>query len=256
MTVLTHTLDRTVLIRAPRDMVFRYFTDSTRWAAWWGAGSSIDAQPGGLMRIRYPDGTEAVGEVEEVVRPERIVFTYGYASGKTIPPGGSRVTVRLDPHPDGTRVALTHDFSEAAARDHHVQGWRYQLSMFSNVVVDELLAGAADAVDAWFEAWTTASPEVREKALATIVSPAITFRDRFSAIDGVAELHAHIDGALRFMPRVRLRRHGAIRHCQGMVLADWTATGLGPNGEGLANGTNLFVFDAGAKMTSVVGFWN
>ena len=25
----------------------RYFTDNTRWAAWWGPGSTIDPRPGG-----------------------------------------------------------------------------------------------------------------------------------------------------------------------------------------------------------------
>ena len=104
MTALTHTLDRTILIRASPEIVFRYFTDSARWAAWWGAGSFIEARPGGEMRIRYPDGSEAVGTVLEVAPVERIVFTYGYATGQMIPPGGSRVTIRLDPDTDGTAM--------------------------------------------------------------------------------------------------------------------------------------------------------
>ena len=36
-----------VRIEADRETVFRYFTDSGRWAAWWGAGSTIDPRPGG-----------------------------------------------------------------------------------------------------------------------------------------------------------------------------------------------------------------
>jgi uncharacterized protein YndB with AHSA1/START domain len=256
MTVLAHSLDRAVVIRAKPDVVFRYFTDSARWAAWWGAGSSIDARPGGEMRIRYPDGTEAVGEVLEVSRPRRIVFSYGYVSGQMIPPGGSRVTIDVEPHADGTRVALTHEFAEAAIRDQHVQGWRYQLSLFSNVVVDELLAGAADAVDAWFSAWATTDERERQARLEQIAARAVTFRDRYSAIEGIVELHAHIGGALRFMPGVRLQRTGAVRHCQGAVLADWTASGLGADGQTRATGTNLFVFDPDARITSVIGFWN
>ena len=74
---LTHTLDRTVLIRADRDLVFRFFTDNARWAAWWGAGSSIDARRGGRVFIRYPGGVEVSGEVVEIAEPERLVFTYG-----------------------------------------------------------------------------------------------------------------------------------------------------------------------------------
>ena len=65
-TTLTHTLDRTVLIHADRDLVFRFFTDSARWAAWWGAGSSIEPRCGGRVFIRYPGGVEVSGEVVEI----------------------------------------------------------------------------------------------------------------------------------------------------------------------------------------------
>jgi uncharacterized protein YndB with AHSA1/START domain len=35
------------------------------------------------VRIRYPDGTEVAGAVEEIVAPDRLVFTYGYVAGST-----------------------------------------------------------------------------------------------------------------------------------------------------------------------------
>ena len=58
-------LERVVEISARRDTVFRYFTDSERCAAWWGSGSTIDARPGGSVRIRYPDvGPE---EIERII---------------------------------------------------------------------------------------------------------------------------------------------------------------------------------------------
>jgi uncharacterized protein YndB with AHSA1/START domain len=97
---LPHALDRTVLIEAEPETVFRFFTDSARWAMWWGAGSTIDARPGGQLRIRYPGGVEATGEVIEVDAPRRLVFTYGYVSGKPIPPGASLVTIRLSTERD------------------------------------------------------------------------------------------------------------------------------------------------------------
>jgi len=90
VTTLTQQLDRTIVIGAPPAAVFRYFTDSSRWAAWWGEGSTIDARPGGRVLVRYPGGVEAAGEVVEVSAPSRIVFSYGYVSGKPIPPGSSR----------------------------------------------------------------------------------------------------------------------------------------------------------------------
>src|SRR5690349_8664022 len=134
MTVLAHSLERTVLIRATRETVFRFFTDSARWAMWWGAGSTIDPQPGGAVLIRLPGGLEVVGEVLEIIVPERVSFSYGFASGVPMAPGGSRVTIELEVQGDGTRVVLTHDFADPAVRDSFVQGWRYQLSLFSNVV--------------------------------------------------------------------------------------------------------------------------
>jgi uncharacterized protein YndB with AHSA1/START domain len=254
MTVLAHTLERTIVIRAKPDLVFRFFTDPVRWAGWWGAGSSIEPTPGGRVHIRYPDGTEVAGEVVEVAAPERIVFTYGYVSGKLIPPGGSRVTIRLDPDEQGTRLLLRHEFADAGVRDHHVQGWRYQLSLFSNIVANEANAGAGASVDAWFAAWTIADDAEREGALNRIAARTVTFRDRFSSLDGLADLLPHIAAAIRFMPGMRLQRTGAIRHCQGTVLADWTA--IGGDGQQRGRGTNVFVFGFDGRINSVVGFWN
>jgi uncharacterized protein YndB with AHSA1/START domain len=106
MQELPYRLDRTVVIKAAPETVFRFFTDSARWASWWGAGSTIDATPGGKMYIRHPNGVESLGEVLEVLPPERIAFTYGFASGKPIPPGSSRVTISLQRDQAGTRLHL------------------------------------------------------------------------------------------------------------------------------------------------------
>src|SRR5581483_841885 len=121
---LPHRLDRTVNIQAAPETVFRYFQESPSWARWWGPGSTIDPRPGGKVYIRHPNGVETVGEVVEVEAPKRIVFTYGYASGSPIPPGGSLVTITLEPVEQGVVLRLEHRFAEAVARDLHVQGWR------------------------------------------------------------------------------------------------------------------------------------
>src|SRR4051812_36174321 len=166
-------LERRVLIRAPQDLVFHYFTDSTRWAAWWGAGSTIDARPGGKVSILYPGGTRASGEVLEIAAPNRIVFTYGYDSGAPIAAGSSRVTISLAAKGDETQLDLKHDFADAAIRDEHAQGWRYQLSMFANVVGNDLHANATQSIDAWFSAWADASAESRANAFARIATPEV-----------------------------------------------------------------------------------
>lgn len=253
MTSLPHRLERTIAIDAPRETVFRFFTGTPRWAAWWGAGSTIDARPGGPLLILHPGGVEVRGEVVEIVPPERIVFTYGYASGSPIPAGGSRVTIHLATEGRGTRLRLVHEFAEEAARDHHVQGWRYQLSLFANVVLDELHAGAGDKVDGWFAAWSEPDEAVRARNLAAIAAPDVRLRDRFSLVTGMADLLPHLVATHRFMPGFRLRREGGVRHCQGTVLADWVA--VGADGQERGRGTNVFTLDADGRIESVTGFW-
>jgi len=252
MMTLAHQVNRTVVIQATPAIVFAFLTETPRWAAWWGAGSEIDARPGGRMKIRYPDGTEVTGEVTEVRAPKRIAFTYGYASGKMIPPGGSRVTIDLEPIGAATRLKLTHEVAEEIARDLHVQGWRYQLSLFANVVADAVNAGAASVVDAWFDAWADPDAASRERTLSRIAVDDLRFRDRYSNTDGVGDLVAHITGAQRFMPGIRMQRQGDVRHCQGTVLADFVARSS--DGHDRARGTNVFVFGADGRIEWVTGF--
>jgi uncharacterized protein YndB with AHSA1/START domain len=251
---LPHVLDRTILIEAPQDVVFRYFTDDVRWATWWGAGSTIDARPGGRVYIRYPGGVEVTGEVLETAPPDRLVFTYGFVSGKPIPAGSSRVTIQLEPVAAGTRLRLEHAFAEAAPRDEHVQGWRYQLSVFANVVADDLHRDADRAVDAWFALWGEPDESARRQSLARIAASGVRMRDRYSCVEGVEELTAHIGAAQRHMPGIRPEKQGTVRHCQGTVLAEWKV--VGPDGQAKASGTNVFVLDPGGRIVSVTGFWS
>lgn len=76
--VLTRTFD------APRELVFKAWTDAKQVEQWWGPHGftnprcQVDARPGGTMEIdmRAPNGTvypmKAV--FEEVTEPERLVF--------------------------------------------------------------------------------------------------------------------------------------------------------------------------------------
>jgi len=253
MTVLAHQLDRIVTIGAPPASVFRYFTDSERWAAWWGAGSTIDPRPGGRVYIRYPNAVEVVGEVIEVDAPSRIVFTYGFVSGKPVAPGESRVTIRLVPVARGTKLHLVHAFSDTQARDEHVQGWRYQLSVFANVVADAIHGDTGALVDRWFGIWSESDETARTRTLEEIASPAVQMRDRFSSVEGVDEVMRHIGAAQRFMPRMRLQREGPAQHCQGTVVADWTA--VGHDGQPRGRGTNVFILSPEGRIDSVTGIW-
>lgn len=75
---------------APRELVFKAFTDPELIAQWWGpnefdvAACEVDPRPGGVFNIdmRAPDGAvfEGKGAFREVIAPERLVFvTQGFA---------------------------------------------------------------------------------------------------------------------------------------------------------------------------------
>lgn len=249
---LPYTLDRIVTIHATPDTVFRFFTDSARWASWWGAGSTIDARPGGALYIRHPGGVESAGQVVEIDPPRRLLFTYGFVSGTPFPAGASRVVIELEPIRAGTRLVLRHELPDAAARDEHVQGWRFQLSLFANVVSAEVNVNAARAVDLWFDAWAELDAVARRAILREIAVDDIRMQDRYSNLDGIDDLLPHIAAAQRFMPGLRMRRRGDVRHCQGMALVDWTVTSL--DGQERGAGTNVFVFGPSGRIEWVTGF--
>jgi uncharacterized protein YndB with AHSA1/START domain len=253
MTGLDHVVERTVTIAARRATVFRYFTDSERFAAWWGAGSTIDPRPGGAVRIRYPNGVEAGGEVVEIASPERIVFTFGYESGQPVPTGGSRVTMTFEETAAGTLVRLRHELPTAAARDAHVQGWRYQLAVFANVAALDAHAGAAALADRFFAVWAERDEARRRAGLAAIATEDLAFRDAHSCTAGLDDLVAHVGASQRFLPGLVLARQGEARQCQGTVLVGWAAKG--PDGAVKARGTNVFELAPDGRIARVTGFW-
>lgn len=77
-------LNLTRVLNAPRELVFKVWTDPKHVAQWWGPHGftnpvcEVDARPGGQMRIhmRAPDGAiyPMTAIFNEVVAPERIVF--------------------------------------------------------------------------------------------------------------------------------------------------------------------------------------
>ena len=217
---MPHRLDRSILINASRETVFGYFTDSTRWARWWGQGSTIDARAGGAVQIVHPGGVQVAGEILEIDPPTRLVFTYGYVSGTPMPVGASVVTIQLEDDQQGTRLDLSHVFADEKLRDEMVQGWRFQLSLFGNLVANDVHAGASTAVDGWFAAWSEPDTAKREALLDRLATEEVRVPRSFqpdrrlvrsaSTPGGRAQVHA------RHAPRARgrhppLPRHGAGR---------------------------------------------
>ena len=249
---LDHSLERVVIIRARRETVFRYFTDSARFAAWWGPGSSVDPRPGGAVRIRYPNAVEASGDVVELKPPERFVFTYGYADpSKGVPPGGSRVTITLEAVAEGTRLKLVHDLADAKSRDAHQLGWPYQLAVFATVVSSEEHAGLADRADAWFRGWAEQDADKRRALLAEAAAPSVEFRDPYGCVSGLGDLERHIVQVQTFMPGLTVHREGDPRQCQGTALVDWVVRSQ--DGVERGRGTNVVDLAPDGRFARVTG---
>lgn len=249
-----HRLNRSVLIRARRATVFRYFTDPERFAAWWGEGSTIEGRPGGEVRIVYPGGSTASGNVVELAVEERIVFTFGYDDpSKPIAPGGSTVTVRLEDHPLGTLLHLEHAVADEATRDMHVPGWRYQLAVFANVAAAEEHAGLDERLDRWFALWANPDADERAAELARLATEDVTFKDAFACVEGRDELNAHVSAAQAHGGGAVLERAGPCRQCQGTALVDWQARG--PDGAVQLRGSNVIELAADGRVRSVCGLW-
>jgi uncharacterized protein YndB with AHSA1/START domain len=249
MTGPTETLDRRITICARRETVFAYFTDSNRFAKWWGEGSRIEPRPGGAVLIHYPNGITAKGEVVAIDPPERIVFTYIYGGDAE-----SLVTITLDETKEGTVVNLRHAFSSAKIRDTFVQGWRYQLALFSKAVADEAQGEVALRVDAFLRAWGEPDGKARRDLMEACATPGIVFRDAYSATDGIDDMLANLDAIQLFMPGITLVRSGDVRHSHGTAIARWTAKK--ENGDPAGTGTNVFDLSPEGRIARAVGFWD
>jgi uncharacterized protein YndB with AHSA1/START domain len=245
---------RSLVICARRETVFRFFTDSERFALWWGAGSRIEPRPGGELHIRYPEGTTASGQVQELVPGERVVFSYGYdAPGKPIPPGGSTVEVTFADAPGGTRVTLRHTVADEAIARAHDAGWRFQLALFSRVASALEHAGAEATLDAWFAAWAEADPARRRAALDACVTAEVAYRDDFANLEGRVELDSHIAATHVHMAGVKLVRAGKPAVSQGAALVRWQVQK--PDGTSAGTGASFVDFAPDGRIARVAGFW-
>jgi uncharacterized protein YndB with AHSA1/START domain len=84
--VLTRVFD------APRDLVFKAWTEAERLAQWWGTkgcdwvSGKMDLRPGGIFHycMRWPNGHEMWGKFiyREVVPPERLVFVVSFSDAQ------------------------------------------------------------------------------------------------------------------------------------------------------------------------------
>jgi len=101
---------------APRDLVFKMWTDPTHMAQWWGPHCftnpicNLDARPGGaiLIHMRGPDGViyPMSGVFREIIAPERLAFTAVAQDQAGNPLLESETTVVFEEHGGKTKVTV------------------------------------------------------------------------------------------------------------------------------------------------------
>jgi activator of Hsp90 ATPase-like protein len=193
-------------------------------------------------------GHTAKGRIVEIEPPRRIVFTY--LSGGV----DSLVTVHLEETEAGTRLDLRHAFSSAKIRDQYVQGWRFQLNLLSKAVADDSQADVTRHIETFFKAWSEKDPGIRRALLESRATPAISFRDAYSATDGIDDLVANLAAVQAFLPGVTLSRAGDVRLSHGTALVGWNARR--ENGESAGGGVNVFELAPDGRIARVSGFWD
>jgi uncharacterized protein YndB with AHSA1/START domain len=109
---------------APRDLVFEVHSSCEHMSNWWGprtygvTSCEIDFRPGGTWRIAQqgPDGDEITffGEYLEIIRPERIVWTFGF-EGMPGEPGPE--TYVFEEHDGKTTLTSSAVFASKEERD-------------------------------------------------------------------------------------------------------------------------------------------
>ena len=115
-------IERTV--NAPRELVWRAWTEADQIAAWWGPNGftttihEMDVAVGGVWRFMMhgPDGTDYPNKVvyREIVKPERLV--YDHTDDRDPPSQQFQTTVTFAAQGRKTMVTLRALFANAEAR--------------------------------------------------------------------------------------------------------------------------------------------
>ncbi len=114
-------------IAAPPHVVYAYLTQSDKWARWQGVAAAIEAVPGGAFSMTMANGTEAHGQVIDLVPNRRLVLTWGWVDHPGLPPGTSTVEINLEPDGDATMLRLAHHGLPPTEVDIHLAGWNRYL---------------------------------------------------------------------------------------------------------------------------------
>lgn len=134
------------LLNAPRELVFKTFTDIKHLSQWWGprgfttTTQSHDVRVGGAWRyvMHGPDGVDYVNTITylEIVRPERIVYDHG---GEGEHPKDFRSVITFEEQSGKTLLTLRITFDtveacEATKKFGAVEGGKQTLERLSEIL--------------------------------------------------------------------------------------------------------------------------
>ncbi len=139
----------TRIFDAPRDLVFKAWTEAEHLKRWWGPHGftnpvcEVDPRPGGAIRIdmRGPDGTiyPMTALYREIVEPERLVFTSAALDEKGNPLFEVLNTVTFAEHAGKTKLTVHASVVKATAEAAPYlagmdQGWSQSLDRLANFI--------------------------------------------------------------------------------------------------------------------------
>ncbi len=129
-------VEREIRIAARPEIVFEHFVDPDRLARWLGPAATVDAWPGGDLRVAI-DGVHPVsGQFVELDPPRRLVFTWGWERPEYgVPPGGTRVEVDLTPDGGATLLRLRH-LDIPGSTEGYGEGWTSYLERLAAAATD------------------------------------------------------------------------------------------------------------------------
>jgi len=138
----TTTLTLTRTFAAPRERVFRAWTDPKEMALWFAPSpdhsmviAEYDFQVGGKYRFEVQhksgNGRRIFGTYREIIPPEKLVFTWSW--GEDAGAHVSVVTIEFRDLGKSTEITLTHEgLPSVEERDSHNQGWSGVFDQFAN----------------------------------------------------------------------------------------------------------------------------
>ena len=164
----------TRILDAPRELVFKAWTDPRHLTHWWGPTGftttvhEMDLRPGGIWRLtmRGPDGRDYNNRIvfQEVLKPERLVYRHEPEEGSE--PVRFETTVTFAAEGCQTRLTMRMLFPSEKSRDHVVEKYgaveggkqtlaRLEAHLPSMVVKELITTRIFDAPrELVFQAWT------------------------------------------------------------------------------------------------------